>query len=221
MRKIMLTIFAISLLAMPALAVQLYTFDWNSGTGADYLGCFDNDCTVELGVGYNHAGSAGDGLKITKNTNMTDGVAQAFLAAIWNLEAGDEVTVSIWRYDMGSSMPYFRLWAHYNDALVNDAAAGRGQDMETNDGNMQGDNSFGLQTGWEQSSHTWTVAEGHTGIVIDGTVYGDYGANIYVDDIVIAAPDHADVRLPHEIYSGGVVTPVEIHTWTAVKAIFQ
>jgi len=221
MRKIMLTIFAISLLAMPALAVQLYTFDWNSGTDADYLGCFDNDISVDVDGAHNRTGSAGSGLQLTKNTPITDGVAQAFLAAIWNLEAGDEVTVSVWRYDMGSAMPYFRLWSHYNDALVNDAAAGRGQDMEANDGNMQGDNNFGLQTGWEQSSHTWTIEAGHTGIVIDATVYGNYGSVILVDDIVIAAPDHADVRLPHEIYSGGVVTPVETHSWSAVKAIFQ
>ncbi len=219
MRKLTTLFAVICILTVPALAGE-YTYDWADGA-ADYLGCFDGEMSTIVDPLCNHTDSAGSGLALQKETFATDGYAMGFLAAVWDLQVGDEVTVNLWRRDDNSNMPYFRLWSHYNDALEN-ATDARGQDMEADDGSLGGNNDFGSQSGWEEFSYTWTIAEGHNGLVIDGVVYGDRGATIYVDDITITVPDHASVRLPNAIYeSGGTTTPVDESNWTAVKAIFQ
>ncbi|HOX24669.1 MAG TPA: hypothetical protein PLL30_02770 [Candidatus Krumholzibacteria bacterium] len=229
MRKFLITLASACLLTMPVLAEQSYFYDWYDSS-ADYLGCFGFDLVAQVTAAADYpeirkdanGGSREDcGLELVKNTSLADGVALGFLATVWNLQEGDQVTASIWRYDPYSGMPYFRLWAHYNDALVQ-ASDARGQDMEAYDGNCQGNNSFGLQNGWEYFEHTWTIEAGHTGLVIDAAIFGDLYATVYVDDFWIWVPDHADVRLPDAVYSsGGEVTPVEAATWTSVKAIFQ
>jgi hypothetical protein len=221
MRKFMIMLAAACLLTVPVMAAQTYTYDWADGD-ADYLGCFDNDTGCLVSTLCNRTGSAGSGLALEKQTYLyADGVAKGFLATVWNLVEGDEVTVSVWRYDSNANMPYFRLWAHYNDHLE-EAADARGQDMLANDGDMQGNNDFGNQNGWEQFSHTWTVEAGHTGMVIDAAVFGDYLATVYIDDLEVTVPDHASVRLPNAIYAaGGEVTPVQMETWTSVKNLFD
>jgi hypothetical protein len=220
MRKLTTMLVAACLLAVPAMAAQTYTYDWADGD-ADYLGCFDQTMNTYVLTMANHPGSAGYGLILEKALSG-DGNARGFLASVWDLQDGDEVTVSVWRYDNSSGvLPYFRLWSHYNDMLA-EAGDARGQDMQVNDGDCYGNNDFGSQTGWEQFSWTWTVADGHTGMIIDAVVYGGAAAAIYVDDLEITVPDHASVRLPNAIYpAGGSPTATESDSWTAVKAIFQ
>jgi len=218
MRKTLITIALIGLLAVPALAAQIYTYNWSGD--ADYLGCFYSDSSAEVDAAYNRPGSAGNGLKITKNT-YGGGYVLGFVASVWGLEEGDEVTVSIWRYDNNSAMPYFALWSHYNDALMQ-ASDARGQDMAINDGNCYGDQTLGVQNGWEQYTHTWTIEAGHNGLVIDAQVYGNTDSYMYVDDMTIVVPDHASVRTPDAVYfAGGGVTANEAATWTSVKGLFQ
>lgn len=219
MHKLMILLIAACVLAVPAMAEQTYTYDWADGD-ADYLGCFGTDMNAVVSPTYNYPTSAGSGLALEKAISG-GGYARGFLAAVWDLQDGDEVTFSCWRYDNVSSLPYFRLWAHYNNMLV-EAGDARGQDMQINDGDIYGNNDFGAQYGWEQFSWTWTVDAGNTGMIIDGIVYGSAAATIYVDDIEITVPDHASVRLPNAIYpAGGSPTSTEDSTWSAVKAIFQ
>lgn len=222
MRKLMITL-AACLLAVPAMAAQTYTYNWLEDD-VTFIGTFGTetpDMLASASVGANRTGSNGNGLVLTKNNPSVSGYALGFLAAIWDLEAGDEVTVSLWRYDPMSGMPYFRLWAHYNNALA-DAEFATGQDMSIHDGNLMGNNSFGVQNGWEQFSYTWTVGAGNTGLVIDAVVYGDLGAVIWIDDIEVTVPDHASVRLPHAVFeAGGPPVAVEVATWSQVKALFQ
>ncbi|MEZ4386062.1 MAG: hypothetical protein R3D98_00510 [Candidatus Krumholzibacteriia bacterium] len=218
MRKSLITFALIGLLAVPAMAAQTYTYDWDGD--ADYLGCFYTFMSGQVGVNYNRAGeSQGNGLLLTKNTS--GGYALGFVATVWDLQEGDEVTVSIWRYDNNSAMPYFALWSHYNDALC-EASDARGQDMSIDDGNCYGDQRLGDQNGWEEYTYTWTVAAGHTGMVIDAQVYGAFGAQLWVDDLSVTVPDHASVRLPDAVYaSGGGVTAAEAASWTSVKNLFD
>jgi len=219
MRKFTTLFIVACLLALPAAAAEIYTYDWADGN-ANYLGCFDYDSVADVSVAFNRPGSAGSGLEITKNS-VGGGYSLGFLATVWDLEEGDEVTVSMWRYDNSTAMPYFRLWAHYNNGL-SQAEDARGQDMQVNDGNCFGNNNFGLQNGWERFSHTWTVARGNTGMIIDAVVYGDRHDYMYIDDLAITVPDQASVRLPNAIYpAGGSPTPADASTWSSVKAIFQ
>jgi hypothetical protein len=216
MRKSLITFALIGLLAVPALAAQTFTYDWDGE--ADYLGCFSFATTAEVGVAFNRDGSAGNGLLLTKT--VTGGNAVSFLAAVWHLQEGDEVTVSVWRYDNLPSMPYFGLWAHYNDALNGENA--RSQSLQLNDGTVTGDNRLGTQNGWEEYSHTWTIGAGHTGLVIDAVISDtNSGGQILIDDLTITVPDHASVRLPDAIYANGVVTPNTPTSWTSVKNLFN
>lgn len=218
MRKSLITFALIGLLAVPALADTTYTYSWFSN--ADYLGCQANGISAEMGTAYNRdAGAGGKGLLLTKT--VFGGNAKAYLAAVWNLVPGDQVTVSVWRHDSSSAMPYFGLWSHYNDTLGNVADA-RSQNMEINDGTLIGDNMLGLQNGWEEYSHTWTIGAGHSGLIIDAIVsQSGSGGQIMVDDLSLTVPEHASVRLPHAIYSGGIVTPNEATSWTTIKNLFD
>ncbi len=220
MRKLMLSLATIGLLALPALAAT-YTYSWDA-TEADFLGSFNGEMTAAYSLAANHPdGEGGGGLVLTRQTPSSNGVARGFLAAVWNLQEGDEVTFSYWRYDPMSNWPDMRLWAHYNDALV-EAQDARGQYMQALDGECYGNNDFGVENGWEQFSHTWTIEAGHTGLVVDAVMYGDFGAQLYVDDISITVPDHASVRLPHAYFASGFdPVPVQQDTWSSVKAIFQ
>lgn len=216
MRKSLITFALIGLLAIPALAAQTFTYDWDGE--ADYLGCFSYATTADVGALYNREGSAGNGLLLTKTA--VGGNAVSFLAAVWHLQEGDEVTVSVWRYDNSSGMPYFGLWAHYNDAL--DSENARGQTMTINDGTVIGDNRLGIQNGWEEYTHTWTIGAGHCGLVIDAIMSdSNAGGQIMVDDLTITVPDHAAVRLPDAIYANGVVTSTTPSSWTSVKNLFN
>jgi hypothetical protein len=216
MRKSLIMFALIGLLAIPALAAQTFTYDWDGE--ADYLGCFSSATTAAVDAAYNRDGSAGNGLLLTKT--VAGGNAQSFLAAVWHLQEGDEVTVSVWRYDSLSNMPYFGLWAHYNDAL--DGENARSQSLHINDGNVIGDNRLGAQNGWEEYTHTWTIGAGHCGLVIDAIISDtNIGGQVMVDDLTVTVPDHASVRLPDAIYANGIVTPTTPTSWTSVKSLFN
>jgi hypothetical protein len=218
MRKSLIMLVLVAILATPALAERVVTYDWAGS--ADYLGCFNTDMLADVGAGYNRDGSAGNGLCLTKN-NFGGGYALGFVATVWNLQEGDQVTVSIWRYDNMSDQPYFALWSHYNDHLE-EAVDARGQDMDINDGNCYGDQKLGAQNGWEEYTHTWTIAAGHTGLVIDAQVYGPTNSQLWVDDMTITVPDHANVRTPGAIHlNDDSVTAFEAATWSQVKTLFE
>ncbi len=218
MRKSLIMLVLVAMLATPALAFRVVDYQWLGD--ADYLGCNGSEMTVTVDAAYNRDDfSAGNGLLLTKQT--TTGYALGYIATIWGLEEGDEVTASVWRHDDNSAMPYFALWAHYNDALEL-AENARGQDMSIDDGNCYGDQRLGDQTGWEEYTYTWTVETGHTGMVIDAQVYGGAGAQLYIDDLTLVVPDHASVRTPGAVHAaGGTVTAYETETWTQVKNLFD
>ena len=92
MRKLTTLFIAACLLTMPAAAAEIYTYDWSDGN-ADYLGCFDLDSSADVSVSYNRDGSAGSGLKVTKEVSG-GGYAIGFLASVWDLQVGDQVSSS-------------------------------------------------------------------------------------------------------------------------------
>ena len=122
----MVTALLILVLAMATAAGAQMVVDYGWEDAGTILGQYPADSIMATNVaGYDgnpvHAGNFS--LKLERLGTSTP---QGFVAFLWNLQDGDEVTFSCWRYDGASNMPYFRLWSHYNNEL-GEAADARGR----------------------------------------------------------------------------------------------
>ncbi|MFH0981597.1 MAG: hypothetical protein V2A79_08670 [Planctomycetota bacterium] len=134
-----------------------------------------------------HAGSRS--LKLVRNSTAT---AEAFVGWVTGLTDGAQVTASFWRYDTTPGVgPSCRLWGSYTyGGGINRYAGGAG-----------GDESYGSESGWDQTTYTWTFdSDGGTrdGLRIEARVYFASGAIVWVDDISVQAPDGATIYLPND-----------------------
>ncbi len=138
--------------------------------------------------------------------NSPDGTPQAYVAWILGLSDGDEVTASFWRYDItpGSTPPSCRIWGHWNDDP---------EDVYGYSGSAGGNNDYGPGTGWDMVEHTWTVEEGHTGLVVEVRTYSEPGDTVFIDDLTITAPDGATIWTP-ETYLN-----LQGTTWAGIKSL--
>jgi hypothetical protein len=140
--------------------------------------------------------------------NSPTGTPAAFVAFIWNLLDGDVVEASFWRYDTTPvASPSCRIWAHWNDELPSNP--------DGYSGSAGGNDDYGPGTGWDETSWSWTVVDGHTGLVIECRTYSVSGDTVWLDDLVIRAPWHALVQVP-----SGVIG-VQSGTWGQIKALYQ
>jgi len=136
---------------------------------------------------------------------VAEDTPQAFVAWVIGLSDGDEVTGSFWRYDTTpGAPPSCRIWAHWNDDPG---------DINVYSGSASGNGDYGTGEGWDETSYTWTVAEGHTGLVIEARIYSNPGDIVWVDDMTIIAPDGATIYVP------GTVS-LDNGTWADIKAAF-
>jgi hypothetical protein len=218
MRKLTLTLALLSLLALPALGQSTYFYDWD-GTQATDLGRADAGTQGAVEATANCPNGAGGGLTLTVTDQISRG-SRTFLASVWDLQDGDRVTVSIWQYDDTVGDERFRLCAHYNNSLVDEADA-RGQDLSINDGDEEF-TGWTSESGWEQVNQSWEVEPGNTGMVIDADVFGSAGETIQLDLLTIRVPEHASVRMPDRIYTaGGDVVANQVRSLSQIKALFQ
>jgi len=150
----------------------------------------------------------GGNFSLKLEDNAPSGTPQAFLAFMWNLRDGDEITVGFWRYDTtpGAS-PSVRLWGHWNDDLPGDP--------DGYSGSASGELDYGPGTGWDYTSFVYTVS-GNTGLVIEARTYSSAGDIVWIDDMHIEVPDHVDVEIP-----GCSPVATEESTWGDVKALFR
>ncbi len=132
---------------------------------------------------------------------------QAIVCWIQNLDEGDTVMASFWVYDTTpAAYPSGRIWGHFN---ANYADPGH------YDGSAGGNGDYSAGTGWSFLEWEWTVAEGHTGLMIEGRIYSSAEFDtIWFDDITITAPDGATIIFPN--------IPVALvrSTWADIKASF-
>lgn len=182
-----------------ASAVQTVNFGWE-GTET-LLGMYPEEgVTAQIATDPVHGGSQSLYLE-----RVSESTPQAFVAWIIGLSDGDEVTGSFWRYDITPGVaPSCRIWAHWNDDPG---------DINVYSGSASGNGDYGTGEGWDETSYTWTVAEGHTGLVIEARVYSNPGDIVWVDDMTIIAPDGATIYVP------GTVS-LESGTWADIKAAF-
>ncbi len=175
------------------------TYGWE-GTG-DVLSTY-GDLIYEISTDEVHAGSH----SLYIEENASSGTSQAYVAWIQGLQDGDEVTASFWRYDVtpGAS-PSIRIWGHWNDDP---------NDVDGYDGSAGGNTDYGPGTGWDETSHTWTVEEGHTGLVVEARIYTAPGDAGYIDDLTVTAPAGCTIITPDDY------TAIQSSTWGDIKASF-
>ncbi len=204
MKNFILVLFSVVCLAAVVNADQTETFDWEDGVSTALAVYGDGDPPMILTVVQDPVHGGVYSLEL--EDNAPSGTPSAYVAWIKGLQDGDEVTGSFWRYDVtpGGS-PSCRIWAHWNDDPV---------DIMGYDGSASGNAEYGEGLGWDETSYTWTVADGHTGLVIEARTYSSDGDIVWIDDLTVTAPDGAEIILPGEV-------GVNSASWGEIKADFK
>ncbi len=180
------TVLTVGLMIAPCMA-RADDFGWEDGTST-ILGMYPAAAvTATNAVDQHHDGGARS-LKLLRNSATT---AEAFVAWVTGLTDGDVVTASFWRYDTTPGAgPSCRIWGSYTyGGGINRYAGGAG-----------GNESYGSETGWDQTSYTWTFdSDGGTrdGLRIEARVYSASGAIVWVDDISVTA-SAGTIYLPND-----------------------
>jgi len=197
MRGIGLMTLALVVAAVPAAAQQTQTFDWEDGTTTVLYTYPDADSILSSNVGAPDPVNGGS-RSLRLEDNAASGTPQVYIAWISGLTDGDQVTASFWRYDdTPGAAPSCRIWGHWNDDPG---------DIAGYDGSAGGNSDYGQGLGWDQTSHTWTVADGHTGLVIEVRTYSSDGDTVWIDDLEVTIPGTATFQ---------DIVPVELVTFTA------
>jgi hypothetical protein len=177
------------------------TYGWEgTGTVLGLYGTGNPPMNVQIVTSPVYSGSH----SLELEDNSPSQTPQAYIAWVLGLSDGDEVTASFWRYDTtpGSS-PSCRIWAHWNDDPG---------DVMGYNGSAGGNSDYGPGTGWDQTSYTWTVSGGHTGIVIEARTYSGIGDTVWIDDLEVTAPDGTTIYTPDNY------TELHAETWGAIKS---
>ncbi|MBN2170026.1 MAG: hypothetical protein JW819_01740 [Candidatus Krumholzibacteriota bacterium] len=198
MKKLLATLLALCLSAGAVMADTM-TFSWEDGTSTILGSYLDIIATNDGTMAYTGSRS----LKL--EDNAASGTPQAYIAWVYGLTDGDIVTASFWRYDdTPGASPSCRIWGHWNDTA----------DIGGYNGSAGGNDDYGPGEGWDQTSWSWTVADGHTGLVIEVRTYSVPGDTVWVDDLSVTAPVGAVIMIP----DGSV--PAAATSWTQVKALY-
>ena len=201
-----LTIALVSMLFVFTLAAadQTAGYSWEDGM-ANVLGLYgEGDPSIILSVVTDPVADGTYSLQL--EDNAPSGTPSAYIAWIKNLNDGDEVTASFERYDItpGGS-PSCRIWGHWNDDP---------DDVMAYNGSASGNSDYGPGEGWDTASYTWTVEEGHTGLIVEVRTYSSPGDIVWIDNLVVTAPEGAEIIVP----GGSGVTSM---SWGNIKADFR
>lgn len=207
--KLMITFLMLAVCATGAWAQQTETFGWEDGAST-HLGFFGALGEATNVNDFAHTGS--HSLYMTEDP--LDGTPQVYVAWIYGLQDGDEVTASFWSWDDtpdAAVYPRTRIWGHYTS-----------NDIEDYQGSASGNDAYTTGIGWEEQSHTWTIDllsdPDRTALVVEFRLYSADGAQgpYYCDDITVTAPDHAVIVLANEDPVGTVDS-----SFGSVKALFR
>ncbi len=225
--KKLLILAIVVLFATPALAVQTLNYSWENPP-ATILTSYGNLCcdtnvsgaqTGSQGYGnpdYTCAGAVDGTYYLHVAEEPIGGTPEAFVAWVTGLLEGDIVEAMFYGYDItpGAS-PSLRIWGGYTSDP---------NDVDSYHGSAGGNSDYTAGTGWDLVSHTWTFnADGgnHDGLTIKARLYSpsiplrdqDH-VDFWVDDVTVTAPDHAMIHFPGAV-------PVEVESWTSIKALYR
>ena len=129
------------------------------------------------------------------------GTPQGYVGWVTGLTEGDTVTATMWMKGASNGVDNDgkgRLWGHYSD----------NEDITTYLGSASGSPDYAGEGGiWTQASHTWTIAEGQTALVIEARMYS-YGSNNIVlgDDLTVSTNnDGAMITLAGVVPAPGAI----------------
>ncbi len=197
-------LFAVVLLASAQLAfADTVTYGWEgTETVLALYGTGEPPMNVAIATDPVHSGSQ----SLYLEDNSPTGTPAAYIVWVLGLQDGDEVTASIWRYDTTpSASPSCRIWGHWNDDPG---------DVMGYNGSASGETDYGPGTGWDETGYTWTVADGHTGLIIEMRTYSSAGDAVWVDDLSVTAPSGCTILTPDNFVS------LQASTWAEIKAQF-
>jgi MYXO-CTERM domain-containing protein len=150
---------------------------WEDTSSPAILGSFGNlfDWGYESGDVYSGSHS------LYMIEDPVSGTPQGYVAWVTGLSAGDTVTATMWMKGASNGVDNDgkgRLWGHYSSD----------DDITTYFGSASGSGDYAGEGGiWTQASHTWTIADGQTALVIEARMYS-YGENNFLlgDDLVVS-----------------------------------
>jgi len=192
------------LVTVPAMATTVL-YGWENG--ATVLGVYPDGQMIATNVMAPDPVYAGmHALKL--EDACPSGTPYGMVAWICGLTDGDVVTASFYCYDDTPDVsPSGRIWGHYVNGDVNAYAGSAG-----------GNSAYSSGIGWEQLSYSWTFdSDGGTrdGLVIEARTYSDPGAIVFIDDLMVDAPNACQIMLPCE------TSAVEESTWGGIKALYR
>ncbi len=192
------------LVAVPAMATTVL-YGWENGE--TILGMYPDGEVIATNVGA--PDPVLSGLRSLKLEDASpSSTPQAYVAWISGLTDGDIVTASFYCYDTTPDVePSGRIWGHYVNGAI-DAYAG----------SAGGSSAYSTGIGWEQLSYSWTFdSDGGTrdGLVIEARTYSTAGVIVWIDDLMVEAPEACQIILPCE------TSPVEESTWGGIKALYR
>jgi hypothetical protein len=211
--KKLLTIVALLVVAVPVFAQQTRTFGWD-GVDELALGYYgtpvnEGEMPILASLDADMAYAGSHGLMLVDNAES--GTPQLYAAAVYGLQAGDMVDVSLMVFTpIAGQSPRCRIWGHYNNSLGTPE-----EDINGYDGSASGP-AYAEGEGWDVNSFTYEIPEGITGLIIEIRTYSVAGDTSWADELTITAPDDAIIRFPGE----GPVA-VQSQTWTGVKNQFN
>ncbi|MAH65263.1 MAG: hypothetical protein CMJ27_02565 [Phycisphaerae bacterium] len=150
---------------------------WEDTSAPAILGSFGNLSEW----GYATADPYAGGSSLFMIEDPVSGTPQGYVAWVTGLSEGDTVTATMWMKGASNGVDNDgkgRLWGHYTS---ND-------DITTYFGSASGSGDYAGEGGvWTLASHSWTIAEGQTALVIEARMYS-YGANnvLLGDDLVVS-----------------------------------
>lgn len=204
MKKLLLV--AVSMLfALPAFATTVQ-YGWEDL--GDVLGLYGTGTPPIIATNVGAPDPVHEGERSLKlEDNSPTGTPEAYVIWVKGLVDGDVVEAGFWRYDTTpAASPSCRIWAHWNDDP---------NDIYGYNGSAGGNDDYGPGEGWDQTTHSWTVEAGHTGIVIVARTYSVEGDTVWIDEMFCIAPDSAEIIIPEG------QTPVEDTSWSAIKALYR
>lgn len=211
-----LTIMVISVLMMGAMAVQANPLpdpwcDWESGETVAYVyGTGEPAIFATVTEPPIQAPDYPGSMALRLEDNSPSGTPYAVVAYLYGLSDGAQVTAGFWRYDdTPDAAPSCRIWGHWNDSLPDD--------VEAYDGSAGGNSEYGTGEGWDYVEHTWTVEDGHTGLVIEARVYSNAGDVVYIDNLYIDPPVPCTIWTP----CYGEIVDTDETSMDALKALYR